>query len=300
MSEKNKVLVILGPTAVGKSNVSVKLAKKLKGEIISADSRQVYRGLNIGTGKITRKEMGGIPHHLLDVADPKKQFTAFNYAQEARKALTMIYHSGKLPIVVGGTGFYIDVLVGMALPEVPPNKLLRKKFDKLSKEKLYEMLKQKDPDRAKSIDRNNKLRLIRALEIVKALGKVPKLTNNKQQTTYNFIYIGIKTDKEELEKRIYKRLIKRLPGMIREVKNLRRQKLSWKRLHELGLEYRYIAIYLRGKLSKEEMTAELYKEIKRYSKRQMTWFKRNKSIKWFRPTEFNSIERYVRMALKGD
>src|SRR3990167_601980 len=172
---RQKIVVILGQTATGKSDLAVRLAKKFKGEVISADSRQVYKGLNIGTGKITKKEMRDVPHHLLSIANPKQQFSADLFVNKAKEALTMIYHSNHLPIVVGGTGFYIDALAGkISLPNVPPNKLLRKKLNKFSKEKLFKMLKKKDPRRARSIDRNNKVRLVRALEIVDALGKVPK------------------------------------------------------------------------------------------------------------------------------
>ena len=174
---QQKVLVILGPTAIGKSALAVKLAKRFDGEVISADSRQVYKGLDIGTGKITKKEMGGIPHHLLDVADPKKQFSVSDFVREANHALAMIYHSGRVPIIVGGTGFYIDALTGdVSLPEVPPDKLLRAKLNKLSNEELFEILKKKDPERAETIDRHNKVRLVRALEIIEALGKVPMWT----------------------------------------------------------------------------------------------------------------------------
>ena len=214
--EKQKILVIVGPTASGKSNLAAKLAKKLNGEIISADSRQVYKGLDIGTGKITRKEMRGIPHHLIDVIDPKKQLSVAEYKKLAEAKVRYIVQKDKLPIVVGGTGFYIDALTGRAnFPDVAPNKLLRSKLSKLSKEKLFKMLQKKDPRRAKTIDSQNKVRLVRALEIIEKLGEVPE-TNNTQPTTNNFIYIGLKPD--NLDKKIYKRLIVRLPGMIKEAK----------------------------------------------------------------------------------
>ncbi len=300
-----KVLVIVGPTASGKSALAVRLALRLgsgqakklgyKGvEIISADSRQVYKGLNVGTGKITKAEMQGIPHHLLDVADPKKQFSVSDYKELAEKKLRNIITSKKLPIVVGGTGFYIDTLAGtISLPEVPPNKLLRKKLEKLSTERLFKMLKEKDSRRAKSIDPHNKVRLVRALEIVQALGKVP-IGQHRMLTKYKFIYIGLKS--ENLEKKIYKRLLKRIPGIIRETK-----KLSPKRAHELGLEYRFASLYLQGKLNKLDMVNKLNTAIRQYSRRQMTWFKRNKKIKWFtlskvegfKPEEYRKIEKYT-------
>lgn len=280
MSEKSKVLVIIGPTASGKSDLAVRLARKLNGEIISADSRQVYKGLNIGTGKITKKEMGGIKHHLLDVADPRKQFSVSEYKNLVTKLLAIIVVQGKLPIIVGGTGFYIDAITGRTnFPDVPPNRTLRKNLEKKTTEELFKILKKKDPKRAGTIDPHNKVRLIRALEIIQALGRVP-VTNDRQLTTYDFKYIGLKPD--DLEERIYKRLIKRIPGMISEAKRLHKQGLTWKRMYELGLEYRYLALYLQGRLAKKEMVDKLNIAIRQYAKRQKLWFKRNKKIRWFK------------------
>ena len=284
----NAILVIVGPTASGKSALAVRLARKFGGEIISADSRQVYKGLDIGTGKITRKEMQGIPHHLLDVVDPRKQFSVSAFVSKANEAINLIEAKGALPIIVGGTGFYIDALAGkISLPKVEPNQSLRQRLDKLSKEKLHAMLKKKDAARAASIDPHNKLRLIRALEIVEALGKVPSGKNVEHpMLDKKFVYIGLKP--HDLEQRIYKRLIKRIPGIIRETK-----KLSRKRAHELGLEYRYTSLYLQDKLNKFDMLNKLNTEIRRYAKRQMTWFKRNKKIKWFRPEDEQKILRHL-------
>lgn len=297
--------MILGPTASGKSDLAVRLAKKFKGEIISADSRQVYKGLDVGTGKITKKEMRGVPHHLLDVLDPRKQFTVSQYRELAENSLQYIVIKNKLPIVVGGTGFYIDALAGnISLPDVPPNKKLREKLSKKTNRALFKLLKKKDPRRAKIIDFNNKVRLIRALEIVEALGKVPTWRFHRQ-VGHRFIYIGLKPD--DLDERIRERLIKRLPGMMQEAKKLLKlKKLNYKRMHELGLEYRYIAMYLQNKISKTELIEKLNTAIRQYAKRQMTWFKRNKKIKWFtlsavegfRPDEYKEIEKYVRGMLR--
>lgn len=289
----NKVLVILGPTASGKSALGVRLAQKFKGEIISADSRQVYKGLNIGSGKITRKEMRGVSHHLLDVADPRKQFTVARYKELADEERKYIESRGLLPIIVGGTGFYIDTLAGTAgFADVPPNKTLRKKLEEKSNLILFKMLSKKDSRRAKEVDPNNKVRLIRALEIVEALGKVPKL---KSQSDKNFIYIGLLP--EDLDKRIKERLDKRLTGMIAEAKKLHKEGLTYKRMNELGLEYRYLALLLQDKHTKAEMKEQLYFAIRQYAKRQMTWFKRNKKIKWFKPEEKTKIEKHVRAML---
>src|SRR3989344_5621017 len=272
---QQKILVIVGPTASGKSGLAVRLAKKFNGDIISADSRQVYRDLDIGTGKITRLEMRGIPHYLLDVANPKKQFSVAQYKLLADKFVRYIVRKDKLPIVVGGTGFYIDALTGTTVfPDVPPNKLLRSKLNKVNKEKLFLMLQKKDPRRASTIDQDNKVRLIRALEIIDVLGKVPtRLGHGVSKSSGEYVYIGIKPD--NLDEKIYKRLLKRLEPMIREGRKLHTQGLTYKRMHELGLEYRHIALYLQGKLSREETIDKLYVKIRRYAKRQMTWFKRN-------------------------
>ena len=293
---KKKVLVIVGPTASGKSALAVKLAKKFNGEIISADSRQVYKGLDVGTGKITKQERRGIPHYLLDVANPRKQFSAAEYKKLSDEKVRYIVQKGKLPIVVGGTGFYIDVLTGsVVLPDVPPNKTLRKRLEKKNLEELFKILKKKDLRRAKDIDRNNKIRIIRALEIIDSLGKVP--LNRGRQASTKFVFIGLKPN--NLNERIHKRLIERLPGIIREARKLHREGLTYKRMYELGLEYRYVAMYLQGNLNKLDMFNKVNREIRRYAKRQMTWFKRNKKIKWFGPEDLRAIEKYVRMTLLG-
>lgn len=275
---QKRILVIVGPTASGKSDLAVKLAKKLKGEVISADSRQVYKGLDIGTGKITRKEMRGIPHHMLDVADPRKQFSAAEYKRMAEEELRYIESRGRTPIIVGGTGFYIDALTGTTrLPDVPPNKKLRLKLGKKTNAALFTMLRKKDPRRAKTIDANNKVRLIRALEVVAALGTVPPVQHPVLDK--RFVFIGILP--KDLDLRIKKRLDKRLSGMIAEGKRLRKEGVSYKRMQELGLEYRYIAMLLQGKISKAEMKKKLFVAIRQYAKRQMTWFKRYPKTRWY-------------------
>lgn len=295
---KPRILIILGPTATGKSDLAVRMAKKFKGEIISADSRQVYTGLDIGSGKITKKEMKGVPHHLLDVADPKKKFTVVEYKKLGEKAIQEIVAKNKLPIIVGGTGFYIEALVdGVILPDVAPDEVLRARLAKKSAKALFTMLKKLDPKRAKTIDPNNTRRLIRAIEIARALGKVPKLKKVKPQ--YDLLYIGLLLDPEELKKKIALRLKKRLAeGMIKEAINLHKKGLSWKRMEELGLEYRYLALYLQKKLTKEEMLKTLEKEIWQYVRRQMAWFRRNEKILWYSPKDVKKMEDKVRKFLK--
>jgi len=276
-----KLIVILGPTASGKSEIAVKLAKKIKGEVISADSRQVYKGMDIGTGKITKREMQGIPHHLLDVASPKRKFTVSQYRKLALAAIKEIFKRGRLPIVCGGTGFYIQALIdGIVIPEVKPDWKLRKELEKKTAKDLFLELKKLDPERAKTIDKANKRRLIRALEIIiKTKRPVPLL--KKQLLPYSILLIGIKKEKEALKKLIEKRLLRRLKkGMVREVKTLKKTGLSWKRLEDFGLEYRYIAQYLQGKIAYKEMIQKLKKEIEHFAKRQMTWWKSDKRILW--------------------
>lgn len=282
---KSKILVIVGPTATGKSDLAVKLAKKMRGEIISADSRQVYKGLDIGTGKITKKEMAGVPHHLLDVADPKKQFSVVKYVELAEKAIASIIVNNKIPIIVGGTGFYIQSLIdGTVLPDVLPNPGLRKELSKKSADELITILKKIDPKRAKEIDPKNSRRIIRAIEIATALGKVPSI--KKSPPKYDTLFIGLTLPTEELKKKIKLRLEKRLKdGMIKEAVELHKNGLSWRRMDELGLEYRYLALYLQKKISLEELKKKLETEIWRYAKRQMTWFKRDKRIRWLKSKE---------------
>jgi tRNA dimethylallyltransferase len=274
-----KIVVILGPTASGKTTYSIKLAKKIHGEIISADSRQVYKGLNLGTGKVTKREMAGIKHYLLDVADPKKKFTVHEYVKLAEKAIDEIASHGKVPIICGGTGFYIQALVdGLIIPEVPPNITLRKKMEKVGIAKMLAILKKLDPKRYEAIDKNNPRRIIRAIEIATVLGKVPLL---KAVSRYDPEFVGITLPKEILRERIHKRLLDRLKaGMINEVRNLHTKGLSWKRMEELGLEYRFIARFLQNKITKEEMIEQLEIAINQYARRQMTWFKRDKRVRW--------------------
>ncbi|MEK7138269.1 MAG: tRNA (adenosine(37)-N6)-dimethylallyltransferase MiaA [Patescibacteria group bacterium] len=301
-SKELRLIVIVGPTASGKSDLSIKLAKKYNGEIISADSRQVYRDMDIGTGKVTRDKSrdiktrnlnlktaefysDGIRHHLIDVADPKQIFTVAHFQKLGHRAIQDILKRKKLPIIVGGTGQYIDTLVyNFALPEVPPDYKLRAKLDKQSTEQLFKQLQELDPKRADNIDRHNPRRLIRALEIIESLGKVPPLVSKSyvlSPQSYDVLWLGL--NPKNLNKRIVVRLSARFrQGIIAEVKKLRTKGVSWQRLHDFGLEYRWIAEYLQDKISKDEMLLGLGQAIRQYSKRQMTWFKRNKKISWIR------------------
>ena len=286
---KPKVLVILGPTATGKSGLAVKIAKKINGEIISADSRQVYKGMNLGSGKVTKKEMGGIPHHLLDVVKPNTRFSVAQYKKIAEKTIEEIVKKGKNPIICGGTGFYIDSIVkNISLPEVRPNPKLRKQLDKKTASELFIILKKLSPSRAETIDKHNKVRLIRAIEIATSLGNVPEIKEGPKK--YDFVFIGLDFPDNELKKRIEKRLLDRIKlGMIAEIKKLHNQGVSWKRLESFGLEYRQTALYLQEKITREQMIENLKNDIWHFAKRQRTWFKRNKKIRWFQLREITKI-----------
>jgi len=284
--------VILGPTASGKSDLAVRLAQKYNGEVISADSRQVYRGMDIGTGKVTKKEMGGIRHHLLDVASPRKNFDVVQWKEKADAAIADIAKRGKLPIVCGGTGLYIKALVeNIEYPNAPQNWKLRKALEKKTTLQLFAMLKKLDPTRAKTIDPHNPRRLIRAIEIVKHTGApVPE---KNAEPIYDALLLGITKSDAELKKRIYTRFLARMEkGMVAEVKKLRDQGISWKRMEELGLEYKYLAQYLQKKMTKQEMMEVLETKINQYAKRQMTWFKKTARVHWI------TTEQHARREIK--
>lgn len=271
--KQQKIIVVCGPTATGKSDYAVALAKKVDGEIVSADSRQVYKGLDIGAGKITTREMKGIPHYLLDVANPKRVFSVAQYKKLADKIIIDMLKRGKTPIICGGTGFYIDAVVfDTTLPAVKVDRVLRKKLQNKSETELFSILYSLDKERAESIDPHNKVRLIRAIEIVETLGKVPKQSRT-QKYDVEWLYLDFQDD--VLKKRIHDRLLKRMKmGMVNEVQNLHDSGISWKRLEALGLEYRFVAQFLQNKLTKPEMLAQLETAIWHYAKRQRTWFKK--------------------------
>lgn len=304
---KQKVIVIVGPTASGKSALGVYLAQKLGGEVISADSRQVYRGLDIGTGKVTKKEMSGIPHHMLDVVSPRKIYNASDFKKDAEKALAKIIQNNKLPIIVGGTGLYIDVLLGrVVLPDVPPNEKLRALLEKKPVEQLLAMLQEKDPARAATIEPKHKRRIIRALEIAESNlrsqknsegGSAARLAReraHRQQAVtrtpeglfgaeLDIMWLGISPEEKVLHKNIHTRLLARLKsGMLAEAKKLHTKGLSYKRMEQLGLEYRYLARMLQNKSAEGALLQELEREIQKYAKRQMRWFIRNKEINWIK------------------
>ncbi len=310
MINKPNILVIVGPTSSGKTSLGITLAQKYNGEVISADSRQVYRGLDLGTGKVTETEMQGVPHHLLDIAEPSEIYTVHDFVRDGKAAITDILSRGKLPIIVGGTFLYVDSLLGrISTPEVEPNETLRAILETKSADDLFAELLLKDPVRAEKIDQHNKRRLVRALEIVDALGVVPPSTPHEP---YNALTLGISLPKEELVARIHTRLLERFnAGMVAEVEGLVSRGVTYARLAELGLEYRYIAEYLQGKIPYEALVPGIEIKNRQLAKRQMTWLKRDKvntesregalgykSIVWVNPTETKDIEKIVNEFLK--
>ena len=287
-----KLIVIAGPTASGKSDLAIELAHQLNGEIISADSRQVYRGMDIGTGKVLRDPgsasddgyiSGGIRHHLIDIADPNEEYNISHFLHDAGHALTDIHIREKQPIICGGTHFWIQSLLeGTSLPAVPPDPVLRDRLSAKTVDELFALLEAQDPARAETIDRQNPLRLIRALEIVSALGKVPSLTKNEGLTAHNpsskprdSTILILNPPKEILHERIKMRLLSRFgSGMIEEVNKLHEQGVRWERLESFGLEYRFISRFLRGSTDQETMRSDLEYAIWHYARRQLSWLRR--------------------------
>lgn len=299
-----KIIVILGPTSSGKSDTAIKLAKKFNGEIISADSRQIYRGMDVGTGKIRgtwNVERGtfisdGIHHHMIDIVSPRTEYNVAKFKKQAEKIIKDILKRGKLSIICGGTGFWIQAIVdNINFPEVKPDWKLRKKLEKYPVDRLFEMLKKLDSARAKNIDAKNKVRLIRAIEICKKIKKVPTKERiyDLRFMNYEFLQIGLHLSKDKLHKNIEKRVNTRFKqGMIKEVENLHaKQGLSWKKIQSFGLAYFWIPLYLQNKIPKQELVEKVIQAEKNYAKRQMTWFKRDKRIKWLKNNE--EIEKAV-------
>lgn len=274
---QNPLLVIVGPTGTGKSALAVAIAKQWKGEIVSADSRQVYRGLDIGTGKLTKREMRGVPHHLLNVASLTRTYTVQQYQRDARRAVHDIWRRGKLPILCGGTGLYIRAVVdGVVFPEVPPNLGLRARLEKKTPTELYRLLQKNDPRRARNIDRYNPRRLIRALEIADTLGKVPA-PRTKPIDAY-VLMLGLRLPKAKLEKLTRARIRMWLRrGLMREM-----EKIPQKRVPELGLVYRSAARLAAKEITREAFIEELTREIMLYVKRQETWFQKDTRIIWIK------------------
>lgn len=277
---KPKVYVVCGPTSTGKSDRAVELALKINGEVISADSRQVYKGMDLGTGKITKEEMKGAPHHLLDIKNPNDDFSVEEFQRLCFEKIEEILSRGNIPIICGGTGFYIQsVTDNIIFQEISKNEPLRKELEEKSIDELKEMLAEIPTEEGVKIDTENKRRLIRAIEIGKSMGKLACIQKGPQKYYFEFIYLDFPD--EILKERINLRLEKRLEmGMIEEVKRLHSEGVTFERLESFGLEYKYIAQFLQGKITEEKMKEEIRIKSRQYAKRQRTWFKRDKNIKW--------------------
>ena len=295
--QKPKVLVIVGPTGSGKTSLSIALAKLFHGEVISADSRQVYRELDIGTEKVTIEEMDSIPHHLIDVVDVGTVYTAVDFAEAGQTAITAITENGNLPIIAGGTFFYVDTLLQkQSLPHVAPNPKLRAELALMSTEELLERLTTLDSRRAATIETKNPRRLMRAIEIAEALGSVPETT--PLESPYDVLTLGIEVDRTILRGRLRSRAERAIErGLITETQALLAKGISKDRLNEIGLEYPLVVAHLDGELTMEELIQKLQEKNWQYAKRQWTWLKRDESINWVEPTDLTASEHIVRQWL---
>ncbi len=281
-TDNQKLLAIVGPTASGKTALSILLAKHFDGEVVSADSRQVYRGFDQTTVKVTEEEMSGVPHHLLNIADITERVSVAEYQKRAEAIIADIQSRGKLPILCGGTGYYIDaVLYDREFPEVQENSILRAELSEKSAEELFKILEELDPVRTLSIERENPRRLIRAIEIATVLGKVPEIPA-LYKSRFDSLIIGLKPQDELLRERIQKRIETRLDDMIQEIqKEYESGALNTGRASELGFDFSLTLEYLNGKISKEELAKRLEYGDWQYAKRQLRWFKRNPDIQWY-------------------
>ncbi|MBU2415962.1 MAG: tRNA (adenosine(37)-N6)-dimethylallyltransferase MiaA [Patescibacteria group bacterium] len=295
----NKIIVVLGPTASGKTKLGVYLANKFNGEIVSADSRQVYKGMDVGTGKdlsqfsITNFQFSNkskvqnskskiqIPYHLIDVVSPNTEFNLAKYQKLAYEAIDDILKRDKIPILVGGTGLYLQAVVdNYNLSNVKPNKKLREKLENQTEQQLFDVLKKINPIKAEELnnsDKKNKRRLIRCIEMCGKQILAPGKDTGGHKSNYQFLLIGLIHSKEILHEKIYKRLIERLEkqDMIGEVERLHtQQKVSWKKLQNFGLEYKYISLYLQKKVNYQELVEKIDIASRQFAKRQITWFKR--------------------------
>jgi tRNA dimethylallyltransferase len=269
-----KILCIAGPTASGKSSRAVACAKERNGEVISVDSRQVYRMLDIGTEKITAEEMQDIPHYLIDIRDPKETYSAGDFVEDASRLIEDISSRGKLPILAGGTHFYFDALLRGLPSNSPPDPEFRTVLEKRTSESLYEEIQRRDPRRASELDPRNKRRLIRALELIEQFGTVPL---KQPETLYDVEWEFILPEREELRKRIEEREALKFPrGLVEEVRRVR-DYVGDERLNELGLEYRIVGEYLRGERTEESLLPALKSKLFQYARRQEAWLRKLQS-----------------------
>jgi tRNA dimethylallyltransferase len=303
-----RLCALVGPNASGKSDLAIAMAEKFQGEIISADSRQVYRGMNLGSGKVPGRLLseeginmevfgrsffsapllsGGVRHWLIDIVDPADPFTAAEFQQLAYGHIENIIERGRTPFLAGGTGLYIRaVLDGLNFPRVPPHEELRRELENYSTEELQRQLLLKDPEAGKAVDMKNRRRLIRALEIMHYSNEPLAILKTTVPVPFQSFTLGITMPREALHDRIKQRLARRLEkGMVDEVRQLMREGVSGDRLVSFGLEYRYIYYHLAGELTREAMEEELFRAICRFAKRQFTWFRKYGNVHWLSSKE---------------
>lgn len=298
-----KLVVILGPTASGKSKLAIKLAKEFKGEIISVDSRQIYKGLEIGSGAVTKKERQNIPHHLIGFLNPQKTYSAEQFRKKAIAIIKRIDKDNKVPFLVGGTGFWLETVTNnLQFPKAKPNQRLRKKLSEKSNRELFKMLKKLNPQRAKLIDKNNPRRLIRAIEI--ALTNPHNFANqlNKEPDRFQCLFLGVKKSQEKLKTDIARRFNGWLrKGFLKEVQKLIESRISKQRFKELGLHYWFGYLYLNKKISYPEFVIKSISSIWKYAKRQMTWFKKypqNSPVHWVE--NYKEAKQHVQRFLRAE
>ena len=304
-NDKEKVIVICGPTASGKTALSIELAKKINGEIISCDSMQIYKDMNIGTAKPTKEEMQGIKHYLIDCISPNERYSVADYKKEAKKYIKEIIQKGKTPIIVGGTGLYLDSLIyEIEYPEIEFDKKYRKMLEERVKkeglETLYAEAKKIDPRAIEKISPNDEKRILRILEIYKATGKSKteqEEESRKKEVEYDYKVYALNWDRGILYERINKRVdIMIEQGLIEEVKNILKKYKEFPTAMQ-GLGYKEVVEYLQNKITKDEMIEKIKTETRRYAKRQLTWFRKNKQTIWLNGQE--KIQNNIKIILEG-
>ena len=299
--KKHKVVVICGPTASGKTSLSIELAQKIDGEIISCDSMQIYKDMNIGTAKVTKTEMQGIKHYLIDIISPEERYSVADYKKAAEKAIIEILEKGKTPIIVGGTGLYVDALIyGIEYPNIEFDEKYRKQLENRVEteglETLYEEAKKIDKQEVQKISSNDQKRILRILEIYHATGKnktQQEAESRKNEVKYDYKVFAINMDREILYNRINKRVdIMMENGLIDEVKQIKKKYNKFPTAMQ-GLGYKEVVEYLENKISKDEMVEKIKQESRRYAKRQLTWFRKNKENIWL--DGMTSIEENIKI-----
>jgi tRNA dimethylallyltransferase len=300
-----KVIVICGPTASGKTSLSIELAKRINGEIVSCDSMQIYKEMDIGTAKPTKEEMQGIKHYLIDFVSPEERYSVADYKKDAKKAIKEIIEKGKTPIVVGGTGLYVDSLIyEIEYPNIEFDEKYRQQLEKRAEseglEKLYEEAKNIDPLAIQKISTNDAKRILRILEIYHATGKTKtqqEMESRKNPPEYEYQIYAIKWDREILYKRINQRVDQMIEqGLIEEVKEILKKHKEFPTAMQ-GLGYKEVVEYLNGNDTKEEMIEKIKRETRRYGKRQMTWFRKNKQTIWLDGQA--SVEKNINIILEN-